>query len=184
MDSPNKNRLRVVAVIGATALAGLVGSTMAAAVSGSGAPVAEGSAHHVKVVVPTNAWTSKCDFFVAAVAKDIAAKEAAAKQAAEAKAEKAAKIKAEKAEKAEKAKAEKAKAEKAAKIKAAKAAKAEKAAALKAKGDRAKGAKDPDRTWRHHRGGWGDDRSWGGDRDGGCSGHDKGDDGSKEKSDA
>lgn len=164
MDSPNKSRLRVIAVIGATALAGLVGSTMASAVGGSGSPVVEGAATHAKVVVPDEVWKSKCDFFV-----DQAQKADAAKAAAEAKALKAEKI--------AKAKA-KAKAEKAAKAKAAK------LAALKAQKE--KEASDADHSWRkHHR-----HHEWNSeDKDptregGGCDGRhdgdgDWGDDGTK-----
>ena len=100
MDSPNKSRLRIAAAVGVAALAGLIGSTAASALGGSGGAVVEGAGAHPAVVVPADAWQSKCDFFVAQAAD--------AQQAAELKAEKLAeKAAADKAEKIKQAKAEK-----------------------------------------------------------------------------
>ena len=103
MDSPNKARLRIAAVIGFTAIAGLVSGTTAGAVASSGGAVVEGAGAHPTIVVPADAWQSKCSFFVAKAADAAAVQKAAelkAEKVAAAKA-KAEKLKAEKAEKAE-----------------------------------------------------------------------------------
>ena len=147
MDSPNKARLRVAAVIGFTAIAGLVSGTTAGAVASSGGAVVEGAGAHPTIVVPADAWQSKCSFFVAK-----AADAAAVQKAAELKAEKVA---------AAKAKAEKVKAEK-----------AERLAAAKAKAEAHKAVNDPlhkkghHHGWRHGTGAAQDPRT-------GCDGHDR-----------
>ena len=162
MDSPNKSRLRIAAVVSVAALAGLIGSTGASALGGSGATVIEGSGAHPTVVVPADAWQSKCDFFVA--------KAAEAQKAAELKAEKfAANAAADKAEKA------KAKAEKLAELKAAKAAK-------EAAGEDP--MKDPAHKHGKHHHQWHWDNTGKSERDGtGCAGHDNDDSGGSDGTD-
>jgi len=157
MEIPNTKRLRVAAIVGVTALAGLIGITSASAFSGSGATVAEGAGVRTNAV-PAAAWQSKCDFLVAQAA-DLTA----AHKAAEAKAEAKAQVMKEKIA-AEKAHADKVKAEK-----------IKKAHALKAAGD-------PGHNYGGHHHGWrANEHAKLLGAGGGCDGHDKtaGDDGSK-----